>query len=141
MKLFDSTNIPLLSKALDAYALRQKVTAANIANITTPGYKSQHVSFEEQLATASGQAIRGATTDERHMPVGQAQDMQTVRPEVRETAQDRTDGETELASGFNDVNIDVEMTELAKNQIRFKFGSRLLGNTFKGIQQAIRGTV
>jgi flagellar basal body rod protein FlgB len=33
------------------------------------------------------------------------------------------------------------MAELAKNQIRFKFSSRLLGDAFKGMQKAIRGTL
>lgn len=142
MKIFESTNIPLLGKALDAYALRQKVSAANIANITTPGYKSQSVSFEEHLASASPQTMmRGAMTNEKHMPAGSASDISRVELETHETSLDNASGYNEMASGFNDVNIDLEMAELAKNQIRFKFSSRLLGETFKGIQKAIRGTL
>jgi flagellar basal-body rod protein FlgB len=142
MGLFSSTNIPLLSKALDAYALRQKVSASNIANITTPGYKSQSVSFEEHLVSASGQSALGGTmTNGKHLAIGTVSDPLAVEPEVHETSVDRPDGYNEMASGFNDVNIDFEMAELAKNQIRFKFGSRLLGDTFKGIQKAIRGTL
>lgn len=142
MKLFDSTNIPLLGKALDAYALRQKVSAANMANITTPGYKSQSVSFEEHLASATQQSlVRGTMTRENHLPVGVASDIRSVRPEAHDTSLDKPPGYDEMASGFNDVDIDFQMAELAKNQIRFKFGSRLLGDTFRGIQKAIRGTV
>lgn len=142
MSLFSSTNIPLLGKALDAYALRQKVSASNIANITTAGYKNQSVSFEEELAkAATGSSIRGAQTNGRHMAVGAASDVQDISPNVHETAQDQPPGYDALASGFNDVDIDAEMATLAKNQIRFKFGSRLMGETFKGIQKAIRGTV
>lgn len=142
MRLFDSTNIPLLGKALDVYALRQKVTASNLANITTHGYKSQNVSFEEHLASASQDvAVKGATTNDKHINVGGAAAMVDVQPQVHDTARNNPPGYSEMSSGFNDVDIDMEMAELAKNQIRFKFGSRLLGDTFKGIQKAIRGTL
>ena len=50
MRLFDGTKIPVLHRALDAYTLRQKVIAGNIANITTPGYKAQSVKFEDELS-------------------------------------------------------------------------------------------
>ena len=46
--LFDKTRIPLLGKALDAYALRHKVISSNIANVTTEGYHSKSVAFEDQ---------------------------------------------------------------------------------------------
>jgi flagellar basal-body rod protein FlgB len=143
MKLFDSTNIPLLGKALDVYALRQKTTAANIANITTSGYKSQSVSFEEHLAAAgsSPALTRGAMADARHIPIGVPSDVRNVQAQAHDTSLDQPEGYNEMASGFNDVNIDYEMAELAKNQIRFKFGARLLGESFKGLQKAIRGTV
>jgi len=47
----------------------------------------------------------------------------------------------QLKSGINDVDVDSEMAELAKNQIRFKYASRLLSDSFRGIQKSIRGTV
>ncbi len=142
MKLFEGTNISLLGKALDVYAMRQKVLASNVANITTPGYKSQSVSFEEQLAEASsGNAVRAAQTNDKHMPLGAAQSMKEVQPHVYDTSEDQPESYNPMASGFNDVDIDYEMAELAKNQIRFRFGSRLLGDTFKGMQKAIRGTL
>jgi flagellar basal-body rod protein FlgB len=142
MRLFDATKIPLLSKALDAYALRQKVTAANIANVTTPGYKSQRVSFEEQLGQAQqGLQLKGTHTNPNHLPLGDTGGLDHAEPEIHRTADDPPPGYNEMASGFNDVDIDHEMAELVKNQIRFKFSSRMLGDTFKGLQKAIRGTL
>ncbi len=142
MKLFDGTRIPLLSKALDAYALRQKVIAANIANVTTAGYKSQRVSFEERLVQAQqGLQVRGTQTHAGHLPVGAGSTAAQVQPEVHPIADEPPPGYNAMASGFNDVDIDHEMAELAKNQIRFKFSARMLGDTFRGIQKAIRGTV
>ena len=71
MKLFDGTKIPVLGRALDAYALRQKVIAGNLANITTPGYKAQSVKFDDELSGAmQPSSIPGMTTDARHMPIG-----------------------------------------------------------------------
>lgn len=142
MRLFDRTNIPLLNKALDAYALRQKVTAANIANITTAGYKSQGVSFEELLSAAdNGIVLQPSNEGTGHLPLSPRSKLQNVEPIVYELAEKKPPGYNAMASGFNDVNIDMEMVELAKNQIRFKFGSRILGDAFRGIQKAIRGTL
>jgi len=39
----------ILERSLDVAALRQQVTANNIANINTPGYRPQQVLFEEEL--------------------------------------------------------------------------------------------
>ena len=39
----------VLERSLDVASLRQQVTANNIANINTPGYRSQQVLFEEEL--------------------------------------------------------------------------------------------
>jgi flagellar basal body rod protein FlgB len=39
------------------------------------------------------------------------------------------------------VDIDREMTELAKNQIQFKFASKLLSQAFQAIEKSIRGQV
>ena len=52
MKLVDSNHTNLLKTALDAYALRQKAIASNVANIDTPGYKRLEVPFESQLQKA-----------------------------------------------------------------------------------------
>jgi flagellar basal-body rod protein FlgB len=138
MRLFDGTKIPVLNRALDAYALRQKVIAGNLANITTPGYKAQSVKFEEELSGAmqSG-SIPGKTTDPRHMAIG-GSTLQGVTPTVESTpAGAQTDA---LASGVNNVDLDQEMAELAKTQLRFRFAARLIGDTFRGIQKSIRGT-
>ena len=41
---------------------------------------------------------------------------------------------------MNNVDLDQEMAELAKNQIRFRFSTRILGDSFRGLQKSIRGT-
>jgi len=53
MNISDNPQVKFLSKALDVYMLRQKVTAGNIANIDTEGYTKHQVKFEEYLQTAN----------------------------------------------------------------------------------------
>jgi flagellar basal-body rod protein FlgB len=138
ISLFNKTNIPLLGKALGAYSLRQKVIATNVANISTVGYRSQAVSFEEQLAGAiQGTQISGTQTNERHIPIG-VPSLMDATAQVTDT-NPGIQAPGDLASGANDVDIDSEMTELAKDQINFRFASRMITDAFRGIQKSIRG--
>ena len=141
MKLFDVTKIPVLHRALDAYALRQKVIANNLANIATSGYRSKTVEFEEHLSSALRSDMPGAgTTNERHIPLMNDPGGDSALRIVDARSSNPLGGE-DLASGVNDVDLDTEMAELAKNQLRFKFASRLIGESFRGLQKSIRGTV
>lgn len=135
--LFNRTKIPLLEKALDAYSLRHKAIASNIANITTIGYKRVDVKFEEELRESlSGELIKGVKTNERHISIG-AKDVGEIEPELVQG--NPSYNSDPLASGVNNVDIDYEMVELAKNQIRYKLASRLIAESFRGIQKSIKG--
>jgi len=66
MNFIDSNHSKMLSQAMDAYSLRQKITASNIANVDTPGYNKHEVTFEEMLQQAEGSselAKTGATIE------------------------------------------------------------------------------
>ncbi len=52
MTLFTDGVQSALERAMDGVMLRQRVSAQNIANVMTPGYKASHVSFEDNLAAA-----------------------------------------------------------------------------------------
>lgn len=127
--------IPLLNRALDAYTLRQKTIAKNIANATTPNYRPERVRFEEEFQKIQGVAAKGMKTSMMHIPTGapnpgeiegQVEDAAVPKPEV-------------FASGESHVSLDNEMAELAQNQIRFRFASKMMGRYFKGLQGAIKG--
>ena len=69
----------VLASALDGVALRQRVTADNIANVDTPGFRATSVDFETQLkaAISDGSFTEGpgpdsvtATTVPTDTPVG-----------------------------------------------------------------------
>ena len=55
MTLFTDGVQSALERAMDGVMLRQRVAAQNIANVMTPGYKAEQVSFEDSLASALGQ--------------------------------------------------------------------------------------
>lgn len=126
--------LPLLNKALDAYALRQKVIAKNIANATSIGYKPQEVKFEE-LLNAPDIVAKGKITNELHIPIGKKE-----VNEIELKAEEANVPEPEVYfSGESSVNIDKEMANLAKNQIRFRFASQIVKSYFQGLQSAITG--
>lgn len=125
----------LLSTALDAYALRQRTIAKNIANATTPGYRPERVRFEEEFLQ-SELMLRGTRTDDQHVRIGPSPDNE-VRPEREDAPVPKPEI---YFAGESHVNVDKEMSELAKNQIRYRLAARLTQRYFSGLQQAIKGT-
>ncbi|MBX3043839.1 MAG: flagellar basal body rod protein FlgB [Candidatus Kapabacteria bacterium] len=131
--LFKS-RVPLMNAALDAYALRQKTIAKNVANVNTPHYKPEEVRFEEHLERNST-VLRGRKNSGGHLNAGSGTGYEsavTVQQANIPPAETYHSGETH-------VNIDKEMSELARNQIRMRFTSQMLGKYFRGLSSAITG--
>lgn len=129
--LFGYTPDRLLGKMLDKAALSQRVISSNVANIGTPGYERLGVSFDESLRKAMRAArTKLITADPRHLPAPDL--LNKVKPETVKVA----DG---YWNGINNVNIDQEMTDLAKNQLDFDMAARLLNQRFTSLRTAIRG--
>jgi flagellar basal-body rod protein FlgB len=126
--------IPLMNKGLDAYALRQKVIAKNVANSTTPHYKPEQVKFEE-LLNDSQITAKGIGSDERHIPIG-TKDVNDVETE---SSQAKVPEPEVYFSGESHVNIDKEMSNLAQSQIKFRFASQMVKTYFQGMQYSITG--
>lgn len=105
----------ILVRALDALALRQQVTASNIANADTPGFRASEVRFEDilqrALATRPGE-LSLARTDPRHLLAGGI-DAAQVEPQVVELSN------TRLRNDGNNVDIDREMGLLAETTLRY----------------------
>jgi flagellar basal-body rod protein FlgB len=81
----------VIHTALDGVALRQRVTADNIANIDTPGYRASSVDFESSLraAIAGGDpaAAGPATTLPTDTPVGANDNNVDLRKETLSAVQ------------------------------------------------------
>jgi len=135
--LFNRTVTPDLEKSMDAYALRQKVLSNNIANVMTPGYKAQKVSFEEEykktLYPDPAPKLKLNLTHDEHMQVGRTPTFSTVQPQVGFRDNPLND------SGLNNVDIDREMAEMAENSLRYEMSTKLIAKRFTNIKSAVRG--
>lgn len=109
----------IIGKVLDGCALRQKVLAANLANVETPGYKRLEVRFDEQLAKAveSGRPDR---LDRVEFEIGPTQGLAA-----------RGDG--------NNVDFGRELGEMSKNNLAFSTFAQLAALRVRRYRDAIGG--
>jgi len=132
-RLFQKAGIQLLNKSLKAASLRHEAISGNIANIGTPGYQRKEVGFEDKLQESMQAVhIRGKRTDSRHIELGISR-FTEVTPQIV------TDESNDSDNGINNVDIDMEMADLAKNQIHFTASATLMARKFRGLKSAIQG--
>jgi len=115
--LFGKTT-ELLSLLLEYRSERHKTIASNIVNIDTPGYRSQEVVFEKELAEQiaaqrSRDGISGMSAAEEK-PFG-------------------------VAEAGEHVDIDKEMAKLAENHLMYNLSADLLARKFRGLKDVIKG--
>lgn len=131
--LFGTKTLGVVKQALDVYADRNRVHARNIANAETPGYRAQEVGFEEQMQMAlrNGASTSIERTQTEHFGTHGEFPGGTLRARNAESEW--------TASGFNDVEIDREMSDLARNQMRFSVAAEMVSRAYSGMQKAIHG--
>ncbi len=112
MKLIDNQHTKLLAKAMDAYSLRQKMTASNIANIDTPNYNKVSVSFEDELRRVNQGSFGSENMDD-------------VNPKIVETNEQPV--------------LEDELLEMADTQMRVQMVSRALRHNFEMLRSGITG--
>jgi flagellar basal-body rod protein FlgB len=128
--VFDKSGVPLMQKYLDMASLQHKLIAGNLANVSTPQYQSKDIDFDSELKKAvdNRRHIKGETTNPNHIPLGQSRDR---GPEIK--VNKSKDG-----NGINNVDADVEIANLAQNQIYYTIGTTLLAKKFEGLKTAIK---
>ncbi|MBM7581373.1 flagellar basal-body rod protein FlgB [Caldicoprobacter guelmensis] len=125
------SNMGILEKALDAAWLRNEVIAHNIANADTPGYKKYKVVFEEELKSAiEASALKGKKTRPKHLDIG-ATSIDQVSPRIVRT------GGTQMREDGNNVDMDEEMTNLAKNSIMYNALVQKIAGEFRKLKAVI----
>lgn len=124
--------LPLMQRALDAYTLRLKTTAENIANVNTVGYSPKSVKFEEYFQDSISQIKIHWETNST--TIAQTNELPEPTVEIKAPSSNQ-----QFFSGQSHVNIDHEMANLAETQIRFRFVSRLLKRYFANLNAAITG--
>ena len=110
---------PVLSQLESFLSLtnrRQTVIASNMANIDTPGYRTQDLNFQAEL----GKAMSAPAGGDLHVAV------HTVGGLL-----ERPDG--------NNVDMDRESMLLAETQLQYQLGTQLLKQRFHQLLAAING--
>jgi flagellar basal-body rod protein FlgB len=105
-----------LNRYLDLTSEQMKLTAGNMANVDTPGYRARGFDFEQEFTrqmSGSPEANSGGGA-----PVVEVDGLVS-----------RPDG--------NDVSMDREGMQLAKSQLQFRLGVELLKQQFTNVMDAI----
>lgn len=128
MNLFSNT-ITSLEKAISQSTAKQKVISNNIANVDTPNYKAQEVRFDTALSNEM-QKLHANKTNSKHIEFG-GSDVSSYRIVTKNNTNYNHNG--------NNVDIDQEMTEMAKNQIQYNALIERLSGKFNSLKTVIKG--
>ena len=122
--------INVLGKAADGAWARNTASANNIANVDTPGYKRQDVSFEEQLQ----HALKASKYPSLDSKVAEA-NLHLNRLNPR-TYTDIPNWSYRMDK--NNVDIDTENVELASNQIKYNGITNSIDSEFANLKLVIK---
>lgn len=121
--------------ALQAAEMRQRVISNNVANGDTPHFKRSEVLFEELLEQTMGNTqghLVGKRTNQKHMSIGLASSNVPIPKLI-------TDETTSMNNNENNVDIDREMSLLAKNQLSYNFYVQQINHDVRMMRTAIEG--
>ncbi|MDR0949217.1 MAG: flagellar basal body rod protein FlgB [Lachnospiraceae bacterium] len=121
--------IDILDKAADANLKRFEALSNNIANATTPNYKRQDVSFEDELKKALSGGSDRQTLDERVKKI----DIDRLNP----VSYVDNAGFSYRLDG-NNVDPDAEFVMVAESQIKYTGLMQSLTQEFQNLQSVMK---
>ncbi len=132
---------PALVKMLAYNEARLKVSAKNIANFGTPGYRAQHLDLKG-FQQALRQALEERGSDP-HKPlvVKQAGEVEEDRQGYLQVTPRETPVRNVLFHDGTNMSLEQEMAELARTGMSHELYASLLRGRFDGMRKAIRGTM
>ena len=131
MSIFNAINSGAMKGALDGLSKRHEAISNNLANVDTPGYKRETVSFREELAKAVGGKNELNITNKRHISVGSGS-LESYRPSIKK------ERDSSVRIDKNNVNIDVEMSNLAKTDLEYQAITKQIANQFERLDSVIQ---
>ena len=131
MKGLFEPHIDVAAKVMDMRLQRQNLVAANITNAETPNYRPVRLEFEKDLQSALALDMKGKVTrtDEKHLPAEfdvngfRGKDIREFKP--REVF------------GGDKVDLDKEMTSMAKNTMLYNALTSVIKKNFEGMSKVI----
>lgn len=126
--IFNKMGVPNFQKYLDLSAYRHKLVSGNVANASTPGYKSKDIDFQKEFAKATGKTshLEGVTTKPGHIPLG-----------VHPGRAPKVDEDKVEVGEMNSVDIDREVSSMTQNELLYTISAKLLQRRFEGLKTAI----
>lgn len=124
--IFGNT-IGMTERSLDYLWAKQEVTANNLANVDTPGYKAKYLNFEEVFQSR----LYAASQSGKNGQIWNAINRTTpyITESTEETA--RLDG--------NNVNAEVESIELTRTALQYQYGLNSLNSDIARLRTVIKG--
>ncbi|HIS61313.1 MAG TPA: flagellar basal body rod protein FlgB [Candidatus Scybalomonas excrementigallinarum] len=116
----------MTNKALDFVWKQQQLTANNIANVDTPNYKAQHISFEDEFKNRLNHAMKSGNSSTMEQAI-----TQTKAKVVASNNSKRVDG--------NGVDMDVENVELVKTTLQYQYLVQAFNSDYNRLRTVIRG--
>ncbi|WP_151736958.1 flagellar basal body rod protein FlgB [Paenibacillus tengchongensis] len=116
--MIQSSSSRLNEALLQVLNVRHTAIAENIANADTPHYKKKTVEFEDELRrvieSGSKEELEIKRTHPKHLPVN---DPNTAYIPYRVVQ----NSETSMNNNGNNVDMDLEMANLAENQLMYNY--------------------
>ncbi|WP_284139944.1 MULTISPECIES: flagellar basal body rod protein FlgB [unclassified Virgibacillus] len=129
MDLFGGT-IQTLEKSLDFASIKNQTISTNISNNDTPGYKAKDVVFKDVLNNALQDSLAAKRTHKKHIAFNE--DIHKPYQMIRKT-------NTMYNHNGNNVDVDKEMAELAKNQIYYNSLVDRINGKFRSLESVLKG--
>lgn len=132
-RIMHSPTFDYMPRGMEAATLRHEVISNNLANVNTPKFKRSSVQFEDllakEIAPKDGEYPMALTHD-KHIRPGY--------PRKRAEATVQLENDDTMRVDGNNVDIDMEMANLAKNQLYYNALATQLKGYVREIKEVIR---
>ncbi|EFL50171.1 flagellar basal-body rod protein FlgB [Solidesulfovibrio fructosivorans JJ]] len=131
MKSIFPENTDLLGKVLDLRLERQNVVMSNLSNQDVPAYKARRLEFENELQSALGLETEGKLTRTGSKHLSQKFSPATFTGALEMGWKPR------VVAGLDSVDMDKEMSIMAKNTLMYNALTEITKKGFEGLQKVL----
>lgn len=128
-------SLDISSRILGADALRKEAIANNIANVDTPQYKRQMVTFESQLIRAleseKEPAVPTKIASDRHIDFSPRLDPNSVQSRIQ------VEFDSNYRNDKNNVDIEKEMSDEVKNTLHYQAVTGAISTALRRIRSSM----